>query len=186
MKKSIKFSVVISFLLVCLYIAEPMYVRASNINTSFYNNYKIANYSSFTQIRKKYLADKDYIFGLSTAQITIKTKFGNKKAFIIKQEGYSSECCKTLVYIQHNKKIYNIAELMGRINSISKNKKYIAVTGAAAYSTILKYDKSSYKQIKCIENTGGNYYGKINKAEKKYSLTKLNVKYKYYKNKQTR
>ena len=182
MKKIIKFSIIVSFLLAFLYFT-PAYTNASKIKTNFFKKYTTTNYSNFTQIKKKFLSDKDYIFGLSTSHITIKTKFGTKKAFIIKQEGFSPECCKTNVYIKHHKKIYNIAKIMGRINSISKDKKYIAVTGAAAYFTVLKYNNGSYRQFKCIENNGGDYYGKIDKIERKYSLPKLNIKYKYYKNK---
>lgn len=85
MKRAIKFSIIISFLIICLYFSFNN-TSASKVKINFLNEYEVTDYKSFTQIRKICLSDKNYIFGLSTAQETIKTKFGNKKAFIIKQE----------------------------------------------------------------------------------------------------
>lgn len=147
------------------------------------NGYKVTKYKSYSAVRKAYLKKEWYRdFGMEYAYKTIKTKWGNKNAMILYQCGFTADIAETHIFVKHKKKIYQVAHFIGYANAISRDKKYMFVSGGGTCFAIYRYSGGRYKKYKYVFNDGQEEYKRQqDKLSKKYGVSNMNIKYTFYK-----
>lgn len=145
------------------------------------STYKATKYKTFSAVQKDYLTKEWYSdFGLNYAYTNVKTKWGNTKALVICKMGVTADCNETNIFVKHKKKIYRIAHFMGYAYSVSKDRKYIFISGSGAFFMIYHYSGGEYKKYKYIANNGQKTFdNKKKKLLEKYGVNTTDIEYQY-------
>ncbi len=160
------------------------YFRKKN-STKTAASHNATSYKSLSAVERHYqkTCTEKAGSGIYVARHKIKTAYGIKKALFVYVSGFSADCTQTDIFFQNGKKVMKMATISGVPYMISKNKKYISVSGSSTFSALYKYSSGKYKEEKMLTPSTSKEMANAKKAEKiwqkKYKITSsINYKYK--------